>query len=149
MAQRKRSILARIRKISLSYPETSERLSHASPTFFIRGKRAFVMYLDNHHGDGRLALWCAATADIQRMLVKAKPEQYFVPPYVGYLGWVGVRLDRNLSWEEIAWVIEDAYLTVAPKKLIQADLIAPRRSLRAGRPDRPRPAAVGRLAKGE
>jgi hypothetical protein len=149
MAQRKRSILARIRKISLSYPETSERLSHGSPTFFIRGKRAFVMSLDNHHGDGRLALWCAARADIQRMLVKAKPEQYFVPPYVGYLGWVGVRLDRNLSWEEIAGVIEDAYLTVAPKKLIQADLIATRRGRRAGRPDRPRPAAVRRLARGE
>jgi hypothetical protein len=102
------------------------------------------MYLDNHHGDGRLALWCAASADIQRMLVKAKPEQYFVPPYVGYLGWVGVRLDRNLSWDEIAGVIEDAYLSVAPRKLIEADLIATRRGMRAGRSDRPRPAAVRR-----
>lgn len=75
------------------------------------------MYLDNHHGDERLALWCAAPPEIQRMLVKAKPEQYFVPPYVGYLGWVGVRLDRRLNWKRIAEAIEDAYLTVAPKAL--------------------------------
>jgi hypothetical protein len=115
-----RSVLTRVRKICLSLPETSERLSHGQPTFFIRGKRAFVMFLNNHHGDGRLALWCASSPEIQRMLVKAEPEHYFVPPYVGYLGWIGVRLDRNLGWERIAEAIEDAYLTVAPKKLIEA-----------------------------
>jgi hypothetical protein len=114
------SVLTRVRRISLSLPETSERLSHGQPTFFIRGKRAFVMFLNNHHGDGRLALWCASSAEIQRMLVKVGPEHYFVPPYVGYLGWIGVRLDRNLGWERIAEAIEDAYLTVAPKKLIEA-----------------------------
>ncbi len=114
-----RRILARIRKSCLALPETSERLSHGSPTFFVRRKRAFVMYLDNHHNDGRLALWCAATPEIQQLLVGAVPGHYFVPPYVGHLGWLGVRLDRDLGWDEIAGHIEDAYLTVAPKALIE------------------------------
>ncbi len=112
--------LGRIRKLCLALPESSERLSHGAPTFFIRGKKAFVQFHDNHHGDGRLAIWCAATRDVQRMLVEGAPEHYFVPPYVGYLGWLGVRLDRDLGWDEIAGVVEDAYLTVAPKKLIAA-----------------------------
>ena len=76
------------------------------------------MYMDNHHGDGRLALWCAAEPEMQRMLLGASPTHYFVPPYVGHLGWIGVRLDRRLSWGKITAAIEDAYLTVAPKKLI-------------------------------
>jgi hypothetical protein len=112
------SPLARIRELCLALPETEERLSHGSPAFFIRGKRAFAMYLDDHHGDGRLAIWCAAPAGLQAALVEAAPEHYFVPPYVGHRGWLGVRLDRALPWEEIAGAVEDAYVTVAPKSLI-------------------------------
>lgn len=82
------------------------------------------MYMNNHHGDGRLALWCASSPEIQRMLVKAAAEHYFIPPYVGHLGWIGVRLDRKLGWDEIAGVIEDAYLTVAPMKLIETASLA-------------------------
>lgn len=80
-----RSSLTRVRKICLSLPETSERLSHGAPTFFIGGKRSFVTFMDNHHGDGRLALWCASSAEIRGMLIQAQPRHYFVPPYVGYL----------------------------------------------------------------
>jgi len=115
-----RNILTRVRKICLSLPETSERLSHGSPTFFIRGKRSFVTFQDNHHGDGRLALWCASSAEVRGMLIKAAARHHFVPAYVGYLGWIGVNLDQGLGWDEIAGMIEDAYLTVAPKKLIEA-----------------------------
>jgi hypothetical protein len=115
--------LERIRSLCLGLPETNERLSHGSPAFFIRDKKVFVMFLDDHHGDGRLAIWCAAPEGMQDMLVDAAPEHYFVPPYVGYRGWLGVRLDRDLDWEEIAGVVEDAYLTVAPKKLV--DAVAP------------------------
>jgi len=113
------SVLRRVRGLCLALPETSERMSHGQPTFFIGGKTAFVMYMDNHHNDGRLALWCAATPEIQQMLIRSSPERYFMPPYVGYRGWVGVRLDRNLPWSEIAALIEDAFLTVAPPKVIQ------------------------------
>ena len=100
-------------------PETSERPSHGSPAFFIRDKKTFVMYLDDHHGDGRLALWCAAPAGMQAALVQGEPEHYFVPPYVGHRGWVGVHLNRGLDWNEIAGAIEEAYLTVAPKRLAE------------------------------
>ena len=75
------------------------------------------MYLDDHHGDGRLALWCAAPEGMQAGLVGASPDAYFVPPYVGHRGWLGLRLDRDLPWDEVAGVIEHAYLCVAPKAL--------------------------------
>jgi hypothetical protein len=116
--------LDRVRELCLSLPETSERLSHGQPSFFIREKKTFVMYLDDHHGDGRLALWLAAPEGMQQALVEAAPEHYFRPPYVGHRGWLGVRLDRDLAWNEIAGAIEDAYLTVAPRSLVEASGLA-------------------------
>ena len=111
-------VLRRLREICLALPETSERLSHGAPSFFIRGKTCFLMLFDDHHGDGRFAIWCAAPAGDQTLLVDADPEKFFVPPYVGHRGWLGVRLDRGLDWEELAGIAEDAYCTVAPKKLL-------------------------------
>jgi hypothetical protein len=112
--------LARMREICLGLPETSERFSHGAPTFFVRGKRAFVVVLSNHHGDGRFAIWCAAPDGMQTLLVEAEPERFFVPPYVGHRGWLGVRLDRGLDWGELAGIVEDAYAEVAPPKLVEA-----------------------------
>lgn len=112
--------LTSIRKTCLALPETSERLSHGAPTFFVRGKRAFAMVLTDHHGDGRFALWCAAPAGAQHVLAESDPERYFVPPYVGHRGWLGVRLDRDLGPDEIAGILEDAYGEVAPAKLVAA-----------------------------
>jgi hypothetical protein len=118
-AERERT-LQRIREICLTLPETNERLSHGAPTFFVRGKRAFLMVLTNHHGDGRFAVWCAAAEGMQGLLVEADPERFFVPPYVGHRGWLGVRLDRGLDWNEITGIAEDAYAEVAPAKLVEA-----------------------------
>ena len=112
-------VLRRLREICLALPETSERLSHGAPSFFIRGKTCFLMLLDDHHGDGRFAIWCPAPAGDQQLLVDADPEKFFVPPYVGHRGWLGVRLDRALDWDELAGIVEDAYCTVAPKKLVE------------------------------
>ena len=105
--------LDRVRELCLSLPETSERLSHGQPSFFIREKKTFVMYLDNHHDDGRLALWLAAPEGMQEALVQASPECYFRPPYVGHRGWLGVVLHGEVDWDEIAGIVEDAYATVA------------------------------------
>jgi hypothetical protein len=102
-------IIARLRTICLGLPHTSERLSHGAPTFFVREKRAFVMILDNHHGDGRFAMWCAAPDGIQRAFVDSDPERFFVPPYVGHRGWLGMRLDRPFDWDELTALVEDAY----------------------------------------
>ena len=113
-------MLGRIRELCLALPETSERPSHGAPTFFVRGKRAFVMVLTDHHGDGRFAIWCAAPEGLQGLLVEGNPERFFVPPYVGHRGWLGVRLDRGLDWDELAGIVEDAYAEVAPAKLVAA-----------------------------
>ncbi|MEX2210693.1 MAG: MmcQ/YjbR family DNA-binding protein [Gaiellaceae bacterium] len=111
-------VLERLREICLGLPETSERLSHGSPTFFVREKRSFLTVLHDFHGDGRFAIWCAAPEGLQRMLVEADPERFFVPPYVGHRGWLGVRLDRGLHWDELAGIAGDAYAEVAPRKLV-------------------------------
>jgi hypothetical protein len=113
-------ILERLRAVCLGLPEVEERLSHGAPTFFVRGKRPFVMVMTDHHGDGRFAIWCAAGAGVQGMLVDADPERFFVPPYVGHRGWLGVRLDRSRNWDEIVGIVEDAYVEIAPAKLVAA-----------------------------
>ncbi len=119
-ARERQRILTRLRKLALAVPETSERLSHGAPTFFVREKRPFVMVLTDHHGDGRFAIWCAAPQGLQSMLVEVDPERFFVPPYVGHRGWLGMRLDRALDWNELAGIVEDAYAEIAPPKLVEA-----------------------------
>lgn len=114
---RDRHELQRLREICLALPEVSERLSHGSPAWFIRGKKTLAMYLDDHHGDGRLAIWCPAAPGVQEAMVGEEPERFFRPPYVGPNGWLGVRLDVEPDWDEITGIVEDAYRKVAPKRL--------------------------------
>ncbi len=109
--------LDRVRGICLALPEVTERLSHGAPSFFIRGKHTFAMFVGYHHGDTRLGLWCAAPDGMQKGLVQATPDVYFVPPYVGHRGWIGVHLDRGAPWDEIAGVLEEAWFERAPKTL--------------------------------
>ncbi len=109
-------LFEKIRTLCLSFPGTSERISHGTPTFFINDKLSFVQYWVDHHGDGKIALWCSAASGVQALLIEATPEVYFRPAYVGHLGWVGVRLDRDATWAEISGMIEEAYLNRAPKK---------------------------------
>jgi hypothetical protein len=110
--------LKRLRTIALGLPETSERPSHGAPAFFVRDKKCFLMLVDDHHGDGRFAIWCAAPPGNQELLVQADPERFFRPPYVGHRGWLGVMLHDAVDWDEIAGVVEDAFATVAPKRLL-------------------------------
>ena len=114
-----RTPLDRVRDLCLALPEVTERLSHGAPTWFIRDKKTFVTHTVDHHGDGMVAIWCAAPDGMQAALVAGEPEHYFVPPYVGHRGWVGVHLNRGLDWNEIAGAIEEAYCEVAPKSLVE------------------------------
>lgn len=109
--------LDRLRTICVALPDVTERLSHGEPSWFVRGKKLFVSYAKQHHDD-RLAFWCAAPDGAQRMLVESSPERFFVPPYVGHRGWLGVRLDVPTDWDEIADLVTDAYREVAPKRLL-------------------------------
>lgn len=110
------SPLERLRTLCLSLPETTERLSRGEPAWFVRDKKLFVMYADHHHDD-RLGFWCAAPFGVQDALVQTDPERYFVPPYVGHRGWLGVYLDVPVDWTEIGEIVRDAYRAVAPKSL--------------------------------
>ena len=110
----------RVRELCLGLPGTNERESHGRPAFFVRDKKSFAMYMDNHHGSGRIALWCSAPEGIQETLIAAAPEHYFRPPYVGHLGWIGIYLDSDVGDNEVAGAIEDAYLKVAPKSLVKS-----------------------------
>jgi hypothetical protein len=105
-----------LRKLCLALPETTERLSHGEPTWFVRGKKTFVMFADHHHDD-LLAFWCPAPPGAQEELVRTEPERFFRPPYVGHRGWLGVRLDVDVDWGEIDRIVREAYRLVAPKTL--------------------------------
>jgi hypothetical protein len=120
MPSRAERALARVRKICAALPDVEERPSHGAPTFFYRGKKTFVMFHDDHHRDGRLALWCHAPDGVQSLLVTEEPERFFVPPYVGYRGWIGVRLDVDVDWDEIAGIVRDSYRMVVPPKVAAA-----------------------------
>jgi hypothetical protein len=116
-----------MRAICLALPEVTERPSHGAPTWFVRGKNAFVtLWADGHHANEFPHLWCASAAGVQEELVAADPLKFFRPPYVGGRGWLGVRLDRDLDWAEIAELCQDAYRAIAPARLIaQLDLPSP------------------------
>ena len=113
-----RDPLGKLRKIIAQWPETDERLSHGSPTFW-GGKKTFANFHADHHGDGRIAIWFKAALGMQGELVDADPEIFFVPPYVGPSGWVGVRVDRKVDWKMIEALLEQGYRLVAPKRAIK------------------------------
>ncbi|MBB6095337.1 putative DNA-binding protein (MmcQ/YjbR family) [Povalibacter uvarum] len=105
-----------VREVCLWLPEAEEFLSHGSPNFRVRGK-TFAAYCVNHHGDGRIALWLSSPAGAQALYTKEEPKHFFVPPYVGPRGWLGVNLDKGISWKRVAKLVREAYEKVAPRAL--------------------------------
>jgi predicted DNA-binding protein (MmcQ/YjbR family) len=102
----------------LAFPEAEEKPSHGSPDFRVRGK-SFASYVVNHHGDGRVALWLNMPPGSQQEYCESSTKHFFVPPYVGPRGWLGVHLDKGLSWKRIAELVREAYEKVAPPALIK------------------------------
>ena len=117
MARTRSRINERVRAICLALPGTTEKTSHGSPAFFVR-KQFAMLWAEGHHEHTFPHLWCAAPAGAQEVLVGADPGRFFRPPYVGGRGWIGVRLDGRVDWEEVQALLEDAYRTVAPPKLV-------------------------------
>jgi len=109
--------LDRLRRLCLALPEAHEVEAWGAPTFRVRNK-LFAMYAEagNHHGAGREAVWCKAGPGNQALMVKAAPDRFFVPPYVGPSGWVGVYLDKGTDWRELAELLVDAHGLTAPKR---------------------------------
>jgi hypothetical protein len=106
--------LERLRAICLALPEAIEQETWGDPTFRVRGK-IFAM---EKRGDGRVSVWCKAPRGAQDVLVGSDPERFFVPPYVGHRGWIGVRLDGAVRWDEVAELMEESYRMTAPKRLL-------------------------------
>jgi len=117
--------LERLRRICLALPETSEKVSHGEPTFWVGG-RMFATFDNHHHGAPHLGVWLAMPLGAQEALVYQDPKRFFVPPYVGVRGWVGVRLDGRPSWKTVEKVVREAYKFIHPPR--------PRKANRSPRP---------------
>lgn len=109
-------LLKRLRAICLSFPESSERLSHGESAFFFKEKRSFANTDTFHHGAKHYSAWLAAPLGAQDVLVRSDPLHFFVPPYVGYRGWVGATLDNDPDWDQVERLVADAYALVARPK---------------------------------
>jgi hypothetical protein len=107
----------RVRRICMGMPECEEKLSHGESTWFVR-KRVFVMFANNHHNDGHVAVWLPTLPGMQGSLIAALPEIFFRPPYVGSKGWVGIELDK-VAKEVLSAHILEAWRMVAPKSLVK------------------------------
>ena len=114
--------LDRVRKIALTLPEVTERVSHGALCFFVRDKLPLCYFHDDHRGDGRVSLWCRALVGVQEELVRASPARFFKPQTSrsgAFRDWLGVFLDvPNVDWDEITALLEDSYCTVAPKRFV-------------------------------
>lgn len=108
--------IEQLRAICLSFPDATEKLSHGEPTWFCR--KVFCMAAVDHHGDGIVGFWAPAAPGVQEAMVAEDPARFYRPPYVGPRGWLGVRLDVEVDWDEVRSIVEDAYRLVAPKKLV-------------------------------
>lgn len=108
--------ISRLRSICMALPEATEKEAWGDPTFRIRD-RIFAM---EKRGDGRISIWCKAPPGSQEVLVGADPERFFVPPYVGHKGWIGMRIDTDPDWGEVAAVIRRSYRLIAPRRLAAA-----------------------------
>jgi hypothetical protein len=113
---RRRRPIDRLRAVCLAFPEAVEQETWEIPTFRVRAK-IFVMYVEDE--DDRPGIWCKAPPGSQAILVGADPQRFFVPPYVGHKGWVGMRLDRRVKWREVRVVVERSYRLTAPKRLLE------------------------------
>jgi len=109
--------IKKLREICLAMPEVFEKEAWGECTFRVIGGSMFAMTDNNHHKSGHVAVWVKAPAMVQEILVNSDPKRFFVPPYMGKQGWVGVRIDYKIKWDQTAAILKDGYLLSAPKKL--------------------------------
>ena len=105
--------IGRVRRICSLLPGTTEKLSHGEPTFFAK-KGVYAMVSNNHHGDGRIAVWIPLGPGEQEALVRARPKSFYRPPYVGVKGWVGIEL-REIGDDELGEFLSEAWKRMSRK----------------------------------
>lgn len=109
-------LLKRLREVCLALPEAFEKEAWGECTFRVTGGSMFAMTDNNHHGSGHLAVWVKAPPMVQEILVNSDAKRFFVPPYMGPKGWVGVRLEDKVNWDEVAGILKDGYQLSGPKR---------------------------------
>ncbi len=138
-------VIGRVRELCLALPDVFEKEAWGECTFRVTGGSMFAMTDNDHHGSGHVAVWVKAPPGVQEMLVTAAPQRFFVPPYVGPKGWVGMRLDHDVDWDELADVLKDGHAMSAPTRrrapAAAGDANAPKQRARRAVTARRRPRA--------
>ena len=110
------AVRERLTRLCTSLPEV-EASGGQHVGFTVRRKR-FAWFLDDHHGDGRLALNCKGPPGESARLAEEHPDRFFTPAYLGSRGWIGLWLDTGpVDWDEVERLVVDAYRLTAPKSL--------------------------------
>lgn len=109
--------LDRLREIIEALPETHEKLSHGSPTWW-GAKKTFATYHDGGYDDGKRAVWIKAPEGAQEALIEADPDKFYRPKYLGPSGWVAMRLEGKVDWAEVRFLLVQGYRLVAPKRAL-------------------------------
>jgi predicted DNA-binding protein (MmcQ/YjbR family) len=109
--------IKRLREVCLALPDAFEKEAWGECTFRVTGGSMFAMTDNNHHNSGHVAVWVKVPPMVQEILVKSDSKRFFVPPYMGPKGWIGVRLDHKVNWDEVAGMLKDGYLMSAPRRL--------------------------------
>lgn len=108
--------LKRVRRLCATLPNVCEKLSHGMPSFFVeQDKGVFASFVDNHHEDGRLAMWLPVSEGLQALMIEDAPATYFKPPYVGSSGWIGIHLDQ-IRDDALQTHLREAWQLVATRK---------------------------------
>ena len=109
--------LARLTRICLALPEATRQTLGHHAGFLVR-KKTFAYYLNDHHGDGIIAVTGKVLPGDNKALVEAQPDRFYLPAYIGPRGWVALRLDVGaVDWDEVAELVATSYRLVAPKRL--------------------------------
>ena len=121
-------LIKQLRETCLAFPAVVEKEAWGECTFRVAGGKMFAMTDNDHHKSGHLAVWVMAPPTVQETLIRSMPKRFFNPPYVGVKGWVGVRLDSSVDWDELAAILWDGYLMSAPVNLANRKPPSPAKS---------------------
>src|SRR3989442_431893 len=111
--------LSRLTEIALALPEATRQIYGSHAQFLVR-KKTFAYFLDNHHGDGIVAVTCKVLAGDNKALAEAQPDRFYLPAYIASKGWVALRLDvGKVDWDEVKELLSGSYTLIAPKRLAE------------------------------
>lgn len=111
--------LTRLTEVALALPESSRQIYESHAQFLVR-KKTFAYFLDNHHGDGIVAVTCKVMPGDNKALSEAQPDRFYLPAYIASKGWVALRLDTGrVDWNEVKELLLGSYVLIAPKRLAE------------------------------